>query len=439
MEKQCVAVFSGGSDLVERLRKSCSDFDFDRDEDSRVAVVDRLAASDSMADAPRFLSRILLGADSEPRLQGVVRRTGDLLLDRDYFLEHAPEMLSFACELAASRVAAEELSAELELLHEMQQLMRLGDSAVVSEKIVRHVLSLAGAKRGRLLLHDPKVERYVVSFSTESPEADSSEFLPGVDADGLQTALSAPGAFALYPREGNHRQLIVPLQVGEDMIGVLIALFDGDESVDMQAAQRAVIYVRRVSGALGNIYQLTRSRDLAMRDDLTKAFNRRFFESYLDEESERSRRYGTIFTVIFLDLDDLKRVNNRHGHLTGSRMLQEVARRILDAVRGIDKVVRFGGDEFCIILPQTDQHQSFAVAERVRRAIAEEPFRLENDLSIAISASFGIATYPLHAVTKEELISAADAAMYRVKSTTKNAIEIAADPPTLVEKKQMTL
>ena len=80
---------------------------------------------------------------------------------------------------------------------------------------------------------------------------------------------------------------------------------------------------------LGNIYQLTRSRDLAMRDDLTKAFNRRFFESYLDEEIERSRRYGALFSIIFLDLDDLKTVNNFYGHLTGSRTLQEVAKRIL--------------------------------------------------------------------------------------------------------------
>ncbi len=90
-----------------------------------------------------------------------------------------------------------------------------------------------------------------------------------------------------------------------------------------------------------------------MRDDLTKAFNRRFFEAYLDEEIERSRRYGALCSIIFLDLDDLKMVNNVYGHLTGSRVLQEVAKRILNAVRGIGKVVRFGGDEFCVILPQT--------------------------------------------------------------------------------------
>ncbi|HEU4521611.1 MAG TPA: GGDEF domain-containing protein, partial [Thermoanaerobaculia bacterium] len=180
-----------------------------------------------------------------------------------------------------------------------------------------------------------------------------------------------------------------------------------------------------VAQVLSNIYQLTRSRDLAMRDDLTKAFNRRFFESYLDEEIERSRRYGTLFSIIFLDLDDLKMVNNFYGHLTGSRTLQEVAKRILGAVRGIDKVVRFGGDEFCIILPQTDQDQAMAVANRVRKAMTAQSFRLDENIEISITASFGIATYPTHAVAKEDLVRQADTAMYRVKSTTKNAVGVA--------------
>ncbi|HEX3581257.1 MAG TPA: GGDEF domain-containing protein, partial [Thermoanaerobaculia bacterium] len=144
-----------------------------------------------------------------------------------------------------------------------------------------------------------------------------------------------------------------------------------------------------------------------------------------DEEIERARRYGALFSIIFLDLDDLKTVNNFFGHLTGSRTLQEVAKRILNAVRGIDKVVRFGGDEFCIILPQTDSEQAAAVANRVRRSIGDSSFKLEPEIEISVTASFGIASYPTHAMTKEDLIRQADQAMYRVKSTTKNAIGVA--------------
>src|SRR5205823_14768252 len=219
--------------------------------------------------------------------------------------------------------------------------------------------------------------------------------------------------------------IVMPLQVGEDLIGVIkVPLRQGDSLGD-EAVENVTRYLSAVAQVLSNIYQLTRSRDLAMRDDLTKAFNRRFFEAYLDEEIERARRYGSNFSIIFLDLDDLKMVNNQYGHLSGSRTLQEVAKRILNAVRGIDKVVRFGGDEFCIILPQTDQDQAVAVANRVRKAFVSATFTLEPNIDISITASFGIATYPVHAVTKEDLIRQADQAMYRVKSTTKNAVGLA--------------
>jgi len=219
--------------------------------------------------------------------------------------------------------------------------------------------------------------------------------------------------------------IVIPLQVEDDLVGVIKVPIAPGDSVDAEATANVSRYIGAVASVLGNIYQLTRSQDLAMRDDLTKAFNRRFFESYLDEEIERSRRYGSLFSIIFLDLDDLKMVNNFYGHLTGSRTLQEVAKRILNAVRGIDKVVRFGGDEFCIILPQTDQDQAVAVANRVRKAFVSATFTLEPNIDISITASFGIATYPVHAVTKEDLIRQADQAMYRVKSTTKNAVGLA--------------
>jgi diguanylate cyclase (GGDEF)-like protein len=219
--------------------------------------------------------------------------------------------------------------------------------------------------------------------------------------------------------------MVIPLQVGDDLIGVVRIPLAPEAMVTPRMLQAVSKYLSMVSRVLGNIYSLTRSRELALRDDLTKAFNRRFFETYLDEEIERARRYGTIVSIIFLDLDDLKSVNKVHGHLVGSRTLQEVAKRILSAVRGIDKVVRFGGDEFCIILPQTDHHQAVAVAARVRKSINVSPFRLEGDVEVTVTGSFGIASFPTHALNKDDLIRQADAAMYQIKSTTKDAVGIA--------------
>src|SRR5712692_11285419 len=219
--------------------------------------------------------------------------------------------------------------------------------------------------------------------------------------------------------------VVMPLQVEQDLVGVIKAPLVHGDSFTEENASNVSRYLGAIAQVVGNIYQLTRSRDLAMRDDLTKAFNRRFFESYLDEEIERSRRYGTLFSIIFLDLDDLKMVNNFYGHLTGSRTLQEVAKRILTAVRTIDKVVRFGGDEFCIILPETDQEAAVAVANRVRKSLTANAFIIDGTVEISITASFGIATYPTHGLSKDDLIRQADAVLFSVTSTTENAVGIA--------------
>src|SRR5688500_6685853 len=327
--------------------------------------------------------------------------------------------------MADAAIHASQLEQQVTYLNEIHDMMSMVEADAVSERITTTVLQLLGLPRGTLFLHDPRLERYVVSFSTDEDRPETGEFLPGVSPGLLQRALSSGQLVAADRGPNGQGMMVMPLQVQEDLIGVIKIPLQEHDVVSEEGSANVTGYLTAVAQVLSNIYQLTRSRDLAMRDDLTKAFNRRFFESYLDEEIERSRRYGSLFSIIFLDLDDLKMVNNVYGHLTGSRTLQEVAKRILTAVRGIDKVVRFGGDEFCIILPQTDQDQAMAVANRVRKTMTASSFQVDPDIEISITASFGIATYPTHAVSKEDLVRQADAAMYRVKSTTKNAVGIA--------------
>lgn len=420
-----IGVYSSRETLVSQLKECCPAMQFSAGEAdrkaSRVAVVD--IDSHSVLGSPgKNLVRIVLCDGSRP----ANRRHGEIRVERTEFLSSPDEYLTFAVELADTAVHAAKLEREVTYLNEIHDMMAMVDADAVSERITTTVLELLGLRRGTLFLHDPRLERYVVSFSNDPDLRETGEFLPGISPGLLQRALSS-GQIVAADRGPNGRGMIVmPLQVQDDLIGVIkVPLLEADVVTD-EGAENVTRYITAVAQVLSNIYQLTRSRDLAMRDDLTKAFNRRFFESYLDEEIERSRRYGSLFSIIFLDLDDLKMVNNVYGHLTGSRTLQEVAKRILSAVRGIDKVVRFGGDEFCIILPQTDQDQAMAVANRVRRAMTSSSFHVDPDIEISITASFGIASYPTHAVTKEDLVRQADAAMYRVKSTTKNAVGIAA-------------
>lgn len=425
MHQQTIGVYSGRDDLIRRLRKSSPSWSFapsgDERDACRVVVIDD--DSHALLESPprKSLVRVVLCNGETPKR----RRRGEIRVEREVFLENPGEYLGFAKDLADTAMHASTLEQEVTYLAQIHEMMSMVEADAVSERITRTVLDLLGLETGTLLLHDPRLERYVVSFSNDGSYRETGEFLPGVPPDLLQRALSSREFFAFDRQPNGTGMIVMPLQVGEDLIGVIkVPLKKGDDFTS-EASANVTKYLAAVAQVLSNIYQLTRSRDLAMRDDLTKAFNRRFFESYLDEEIERSRRYSTLFSIIFLDLDDLKMVNNFYGHLTGSRTLQEVAKRILGAVRTIDKVVRFGGDEFCIILPQTDSDQAMAVANRVRKAMTATVFNVDANVEISITASFGIATYPTHAITKEGLIRQADSAMYRVKSTTKNAVGVA--------------
>jgi diguanylate cyclase (GGDEF)-like protein len=418
-----IGVYSGRSDLLAALQAACPELQFAADgearETARVVVLD----GDQDLDNPprKSVARILLTEHPTPH----ERRQGELCVPRDVFAAAPAPYIAFARDLVDAAVHATQLEVEVSYLTQIHELMTMGDASAVSERIVRTVLNLLGLARGTLFLHDPRVERYVAAFSNDPSVRETGEFLPGVPPDLLQRALSSGTRFAHDRQARGGGMIVMPLQVEHDLVGVIRVPLAADDAFDDEAVESISRYLAAVAQVLGNIYQLSRSRDLAMRDDLTKAYNRRFFEAYLDEEIERSRRYGALCSIIFLDLDDLKMVNNVYGHLTGSRTLQEVAKRILNAVRGIDKVVRFGGDEFCIILPQTDQDQAMLVANRVRKSLVASPLRIEPDIEISISASFGIATFPTHGVTKDDLVRQADAAMYRVKSTTKNAVGIA--------------
>lgn len=159
-----------------------------------------------------------------------------------------------------------------------------------------------------------------------------------------------------------------------------------------------------------------------IQDDLTTAFNRRHLDAYLDEELERDRRYGRAFSVLFFDLDHLKDVNDRHGHLAGSRVLREVAQLIQGKLRKSDRIFRYGGDEFVVTLPETGAEGALRVAHRLRRALRSHRFLAADGLAVTLTASFGVATFPRDGASQEELIRVADQAMYRVKAKARDGV-----------------
>jgi diguanylate cyclase (GGDEF)-like protein len=155
---------------------------------------------------------------------------------------------------------------------------------------------------------------------------------------------------------------------------------------------------------------------LALRDGLTGAYNRRFFDEALQNEVERHHRYGSPLAVVFFDVDDLKAMNDAGGHVTGDWVLKNVTAVARDVVRASDSVVRFGGDEFALVLPEADQLRASAVAERLRKAVA----RLTVPPGGRVSISAGVASIPEDALTAAEVVAVADRALYWAKKHGKN-------------------
>lgn len=229
-------------------------------------------------------------------------------------------------------------------------------------------------------------------------------------------------------RAGARHALAVPLLSRGRVVGV-VEVADPPIAAGWRTNQAELIsfLLEPAAVALDNALLLRKSEQLSCTDDLTKLYNSRFLNATLRREVERSRRYGTSVSLIFLDLDGFKNVNDEHGHLSGSRTLVEVGAVIRETVREVDVVSRYGGDEFTVILPQTGPEGAAIIAERIRARIEEKEFLNGYDLHVRLTASFGIASYPDHGRSKDDLIARADQAMYRVKGRGKNGVQVAVE------------
>lgn len=173
--------------------------------------------------------------------------------------------------------------------------------------------------------------------------------------------------------------------------------------------------------AIQNAHYVERVKQLAYIDGLTGIFNRRFFEMRISEEMERARRFNAGMSMIMIDIDQFKKLNDEFGHLLGDEVLRQVSSLFHQQLRKIDVVCRYGGEEFAILLSQTDPQYSLSIAEKLRRVVESWQFP---GVPRSVSISAGVASFPEHGTTRDELMKAADAGLYAAKQNGRNCVVV---------------
>jgi diguanylate cyclase (GGDEF)-like protein len=215
----------------------------------------------------------------------------------------------------------------------------------------------------------------------------------------------------------------VPIKSQDQIFGVIELINSHDEGIFTEADEHILTTIADFAGiAISNAKAIAKIKQLVITDDLTGLYNSRYFFEQIEYEVERAKRYSTPLSLVFFDLDRFKNVNDTYGHLVGSRLLAEVGSIVQTNIRKTDKAARYGGDEFVIILPQTEKDGATIFARKLLEALHRYPFISSNGDVLAITASFGVAAFPADAGSAGELINAADESMYLVKESGRNGV-----------------
>ena len=223
--------------------------------------------------------------------------------------------------------------------------------------------------------------------------------------------------------EGSCPVVCVPVRTGGKVLGVIQLV-----NIDMHVYVRSELLLHTLADyaaiAIENARAVRRIQELSITDDCTGLYNARHLFTVISEELHRSARFGYEFTLLFLDLDHFKRVNDQHGHLVGSKLLAEVGVCLRENLRLVDAAFRYGGDEFAILLPQTSREAGLRVARRIARMFRARRWLPGEEFGVQLRASIGVATYPADATTAQAIVQRADDMMYAVKQAGRDNIAV---------------
>jgi two-component system cell cycle response regulator len=222
------------------------------------------------------------------------------------------------------------------------------------------------------------------------------------------------------------RVLAVPIH-GRAAEGGALLVPEAESAFRGADLEIARLVAAHAQAAIQNAERYHQAKERAFVDDVTGAYNARYLFTALDHEIRRAERYGTQLTLLFLDIDRFKLVNDHHGHLVGSRTLRRLSEVLAQCIRQVDTLARYGGDEFTILLVDTSLEKGLQIAERIRASVARAVFETRSTTPLQVTVSIGVAAFPMHGRTPETLIDMADKAMYRSKSLGRDRVCSATD------------
>lgn len=211
---------------------------------------------------------------------------------------------------------------------------------------------------------------------------------------------------------------IFPLTIDKDYTRYLVV-----DKISKADQTKVGILAQQLLLALKRAFLYQKMQELAITDSLTQVFSRRYLLERLKEEIARSQKFGYQFSLLMMDIDHFKACNDRWGHLVGDAILKTVASVVKENVRQIDLVGRYGGEEFCMVLPETDKKEAGFVGERLRKAVEDKQIKAYDE-ELKVTVSIGIAAFPAESRDMQVLIDKADWALYRAKENGRNKVSI---------------
>jgi two-component system cell cycle response regulator len=371
-------------------------------------------------------ARAVAGGNLDTRVEAGT--AGDVARVAEAFNTMTEYLRTYVGELESSR---DELRRNLDRLG--GALQRTLDLQGMLEVVLDTAAVTLGATAGALFLRRPtgsdlRLEVAQGYGALRGAGLSAGEGIAGRALEGQVVLVPRDEVTAARPVEPEADTAVaVPLVRGLRSIGVIalygratLAPFGEDD------AQTLASFAGQASVAIENVLLHQETRQLSITDGLTGVWNRRYLELSLRKEIERASRFNRPLSVLLVDIDRFKRVNDRFGHQRGDEVLVDLTQRLIGSIRTqIDFVSRFGGEEFVLVLPETACEGATVVAEKVRTAIRDVPFEGDGDPGLQITVSVGVAAYPVDGLTAEDLIQAADQAMYRAKRAGRDRVETA--------------